>query len=576
MKTVLVLVTILYLCFALSGVFSQVAGGAQNAAYFIGATPEVSPQRWISIPQTSEREWERLGSTFTLETWVWMKPPASSADGNWTGAEDEMQFLPIISRHPGGNLQNEWSHFNLQVTRTHHGPVIVFWSGCGCEGPVQMNPEDPTTCGFAYLLASDSEKISPNKRFSLTPGEWHHIAITVDGDSVNAGLTSERARLYVDGEHLLTNEYGSNDNTPDYRDHNPCPGRPLFSQTISGSKNEMVALGWYDNSDTRESSNANAVYGFDGYMDEVRIWGVARSEREIKDNWGSMVGWDNDLVAYYTFNELSAEMEYPNMASHEGIPKAMVKGPMNDDGLGEGSTGLIISQMVLVPGHDHMSMDVEYVDFTLLGNSESGYFINLASDSWAQALDSGIAELLDSYGNSITPDMFPYEVDLGTLSVAFFCDNETGCDNIPGPVHELWIAYSSIENPMIVSQVFFNVQPACIEGYDSCGECGGDNRTCQCVMYHDFRNTRMAYILLTWSLEKIVDKIDRVVQILRDIDYIVEDPQFDDEILVGNYTLAHEVSYMMDFYNLCLTDYCADVTEFIGMLDEYLLSLLPK
>jgi len=86
----------------------------------------------------------------------------------------------------------------------------------------------------------------------------------------------------------------------------------------------------------------------------------------------------------------------------------------------------------------------------------------------------------------------------------------------------------------------------------------------------------MAYILLTWSLEKICQQIEDTIQVLTDIEGIISDPAFDDSVLKGNYTLAHEVSYMMDFYNLCLTDYCADVTDFIDTLDWFLVSSLPE
>jgi len=559
----------------LSAVLSQTAGGAQTAAFFIGSTPDLPPQRYISIPQSSLHEWEQLGSTFTIETWVWMEAPPSNSTGAWSGSADEIRFPSLVSRHPGNGLQNEWAHFNLQLTRTTTGATVVFWAGCGCDGAPSSTPANPETCGFGYLLSSDSSRIAPNQRFWLRPREWHHISISVDGDSLTQGVSSGVARLTIDGQLLLENHWGSKDNIPPYLTSNPCLGKQIYSRTIPGTSNEAIHLGYYDNSDSDATSDDNTalVSGFDGYLDELRVWSYARTPSEVADTFALTLPPQQGLVGLYNFNGFSAPHTYPNLAAFGGIPAAMVQGPRNNDTLISDNNGLMLAQLVIVPG-SLPDMDPMNVEFNLRGSSAQGYFVSVFSAALIDAINAGKVQIAYK-SRQILPDQLPVEVSTDPLVVVYNCD-DTQCINTWGAPSDVWFSYSSIEEPKLFSQVFLDLEEPCPEGFDACGQCGGDNRTCQCVIYHEFRNTRMAYILLTWSLEKIVEKLDTTIEILIQIESIVKSPEFDDDLLRGNYTLSAEVNYMMDFYNLCLTDYCADVTEFTEMLDAYLLSVIPS
>ena len=569
-------VCLVFLCAAISEVLSQLpplAGGAQSPLQLIGSTPTEPPQKYVWIQQTEKREWEALGSTFTIELWLWADAPPSNADLNWTRATDEMQFWDVLSRHPGLNYGNEWAHFNLQVTRTLKGATLVFWSGCGCSTP--LSQRDDSSCGFAYLLASDWPSLPPSQRFYLKPKSWHHVAITVDGDSLSQGYTTGQAKMYIDGKLIFQNNYADPSNNPPYRVGPVCRGRPIFSQTVAGTKTDVIRLGYYNNQDVNpNTNNPDYVFGFFGYLDEIRIWDVARTPWEIEDNWYLIVDPQPNLVAEYSFNDPldnTTNTTYPNDASYDGHPVAVVDGPQAGNDTSSPNNGLIISQFVVVAGSDRGDTPT-HNPFTLVGSSPTGYIIQQFSDVWNNAIQAGDAILLDPKGEPIRA--LPHNVSTDPLIVIFYC-NDQNCSNMPTSVQDTWLEYSSLEVPTTISYVYFIIQPTCYVEYDACGICGGDNRTCQCVIYHDFRNTRMAYILLTWSLERIVEEIDRTVYILESIESILM-TDFDFKTLQGNYTLAAEVSYMMDFYNLCLSDYCADVTEFVQTLDSYLMSSLPS
>jgi hypothetical protein len=93
-----------------------------------------------------------------------------------------------------------------------------------------------------------------------TPNTWHHVAFTYDGD---------KGRLYVDGVHV--------DST-----NNPSKW--------SGKIPDATSVGFIGSR-------------FNGNLDEVRVWSVARTEAQIKANMDSLSDISaTGLVAYYTMD----------------------------------------------------------------------------------------------------------------------------------------------------------------------------------------------------------------------------------------------------------------------------------
>ena len=102
----------------------------------------------------------------------------------------------------------------------------------------------------------------------LTPGDWHHVAVTYDGANFN---------LYLDG--VLDRS------------------EPLVITPCQGTG--PVMMGW-----------GGFVYSpLEGALEEARIWRTARTETEIREGMHrTLAGAESGLVAYWQFNEGTGEV----------------------------------------------------------------------------------------------------------------------------------------------------------------------------------------------------------------------------------------------------------------------------
>ena len=105
----------------------------------------------------------------------------------------------------------------------------------------------------------------------VNDGQWHHIAGVFDGSN---------KYLYVDGNlDAFANVTGTID-----------------------TDNAVVNIA--------ENSQSTDRY-FDGLIDEVRIWNIARNQTEIQDNMNDVLsGNESGLVAYYKFDQTSGTELY--------------------------------------------------------------------------------------------------------------------------------------------------------------------------------------------------------------------------------------------------------------------------
>jgi len=97
---------------------------------------------------------------------------------------------------------------------------------------------------------------------NLADGKWHHIAATYDGTN---------RKIYVDGAVAGQDNPGDNN--------------------VTNKAN--ITIGRTDNNDY-----------FNGNMDEVRVWNIARTESQIRSSmYAELGGTETGLAAYYNFNQ---------------------------------------------------------------------------------------------------------------------------------------------------------------------------------------------------------------------------------------------------------------------------------
>jgi hypothetical protein len=120
----------------------------------------------------------------------------------------------------------------------------------------------------------------------VTPGMWHHVAGTYDGS---------RFILYVDG-----------------------------NQVANVSRSGLIETNNYD---LNIGNHPFLARPFDGDIDEVRIWNIARTREQIQNDmhW-ELSGSEPGLVAYYKFNEGSGQSAFRQYGlwepRHTGIESA--------------------------------------------------------------------------------------------------------------------------------------------------------------------------------------------------------------------------------------------------------------
>ena len=130
--------------------------------------------------------------------------------------------------------------------------------------------------GFQYPRKDDAIKLNV----------WQHIAMSYD--------SSEKAlRLYVDGQLIEKID--------------------KVEPPLRNSKLPLV-IGVRKRRKTEGSDDTQTIHPFAGFIDEVRVWSVARTQRQILDNMKGLWGSQQGLVAYYDFDH--AKIMVPDVTAN--------------------------------------------------------------------------------------------------------------------------------------------------------------------------------------------------------------------------------------------------------------------
>jgi hypothetical protein len=121
---------------------------------------------------------------------------------------------------------------------------------------------------------------------SRNSGTWYHLAVVYDGTQAT---NAERLKLFVDGSpQALTY---------------PFTGFDVVPATTPGTASRFT-LGAEYNQTTPVNPGSTIIVPFEGAIDELRIWNVARTQMQIQANKDvELIGSETGLELYYNFSE---------------------------------------------------------------------------------------------------------------------------------------------------------------------------------------------------------------------------------------------------------------------------------
>ncbi|KPA18118.1 hypothetical protein MHK_001664, partial [Candidatus Magnetomorum sp. HK-1] len=222
------------------------AGIPQSFTMSIAQTSSTHAKITMTVMATDPQ-----GLTSTQTFRVILSPPGS---GNALWFEEMGDYIQVEDHNSldlSSNFTYEFWYKPTTLTSTEQYPLYkssAFWISIS---------------NYQLYFHAWSQQYSINY-YSLSAGNWYHFAFTLD--------SSYTCKFYING--LLVGSYnGSN---------------PAYTST------SPLYIGY------------NSSYPIYGYMDELRIWGVARTNDQIKDNMcRTLTGSEQGLVAYYRFDHAS-------------------------------------------------------------------------------------------------------------------------------------------------------------------------------------------------------------------------------------------------------------------------------
>jgi Concanavalin A-like lectin/glucanases superfamily/Calcineurin-like phosphoesterase len=182
----------------------------------------------------------------TIEMWIRRDGPGQSTS---TGTGGISGAIPLLAKGRADGEESARDINYLFGLRASTGTLCAdFEEGVGGTGPVSLNhPILGTT--------------------PITIGNWHHVAVTYDGTW----------RLYLDGV---------------------LDGSLVVNQPMDSASTLAVSLG------SALNQAGTAAGFFDGAMDEVRIWNVARSQAQLQSTANAQLTTPQpNLVSRWSLNE---------------------------------------------------------------------------------------------------------------------------------------------------------------------------------------------------------------------------------------------------------------------------------
>ncbi|MEM6297864.1 MAG: LamG-like jellyroll fold domain-containing protein [Bacteroidota bacterium] len=260
-----------------------------------GTDYAMMPTAGVTISTAVRYEWTGLSND--IQYWIdnpsenggWLLKDATESNGGTASQFDVNTNLPVLTityqtstataldfdNRPDGldNIVNIGDIASLKPTENF---TLEAWINpdftTGQQTIISTGTDAPVRGYHMNILNNalwfnNTSNPSISQAGSITAGVWQHIALTYS--------TTNGSRIYIDG--VLA---GSD---------NRSPGAPLVYDSNPLGFGTLIANPTF--------------YNFEGELDEVRIWGVERTQAEIQATKDvELTGTECDLLAYYNFN----------------------------------------------------------------------------------------------------------------------------------------------------------------------------------------------------------------------------------------------------------------------------------
>ncbi len=193
-------------------------------------------------------------------------PPALSAPGNALSFDGTDDYVIL------GNESNfDFEHAMTVAAWIKVDTFTTAWQAIVTKGDGSWRLQRYNTTNFIDFGTSGLSNADLEGKTNVNDGKWHYIAGVYDGS---------KKYLYVDGT-LDT---------------------AVSVTNVIWTSDDAVEIG---------ANSAASGRNFDGLIDEVRIWNVARTPSEILDNMNNpLTGHETGLVGYYKFDMPSGTWLY--------------------------------------------------------------------------------------------------------------------------------------------------------------------------------------------------------------------------------------------------------------------------
>ncbi len=177
----------------------------------------------------------------------------------------------------------------------------------------------PNRMSFCFRRNSVNGQVGFNLQdFNFTPGYWYHVAIASDYSSSKG----RNINIFVNGASIAADGYISNTN--------------------AGTQNPFSSADWTTDLYAWKTDNNFGIGGqmfgrsaMDGFVDEVQIWNVAKTEADILDLMEHQSTVSNNLKFYWDFEtEAQANNSFISTGNNKTAKGWVIKGAITGEGDG--------------------------------------------------------------------------------------------------------------------------------------------------------------------------------------------------------------------------------------------------